>query len=175
MLHRLFLLAIPSMIGCSAAEAARPEGWVVAEWHSVEQMYRLDPVCEDVRVYGNGQVEARFHTTGELSRWKEFASRDRRFTLSLRQREELVRLLRRAREWRDDPPERTSFICRLFDSGEPCFRDEVELKYAPAPGLEWEHQHSLFDLLGDRCDLDLAFRSHLGTIDAFFRELIWKD
>ena len=129
MIRRAALISVFLLIGCSAIETAKDGRRIMAEWHTSDRAFRLDPVREDVLVFDDGRVEARFHTTGVLSGWKEFATRQRRFFLSPVQRDSLVRLMRDLDQGRRAPDEHNGRICLLADRGEPWFSTETVIRY----------------------------------------------
>ena len=175
MIRRAALISLLLLIGCSAVETAEDGRRIIAEWHTSDRAFRLDPVREDVLVFDDGRVEARFHTTGVLSGWKEFATRRRRYFLSPFQRDALVRLMRDLDQWRRAPDEHSGRICLLADRGEPWFSTETVIRYRPAPGLEWEVRRSWTDEDWSPWRMNEDLRRRLESVDAFFRELLWKD
>ena len=158
--------------GCSTASVQdrRP----IAEWHTSSKSYRLAPVREEVKIFDDGFVEARFETSGELSAWKEFAPRERRFVLTAPHRDSLVRLLRDLGEVRNDW-EDTGRVCVLVDPGPPPYERVAVIRYAPVPGVEWEVRRSDSDVFWGFQRMSPELRRRADAVDAFFRELLWKD
>jgi hypothetical protein len=154
----------------STGVADRP----IVEWHASEQAYQRDPLREEVLVWADGRIEARFETSGELSRWKEFEPKERRVVLTSWQMDQLFVLLSQVRFLQCESAEPIRGGCPL-EPRDPDLVREVLLVYSPRPGLRRELRRCWEDGALDRLEFTPECYARLKRLDGFFQELLWKD
>ena len=163
-----------ALSGCAAGTELSNDGRVIAEWHSSDRVSTLDPIREDVVVCEDGSVHVRGETSSALRGLREFAPQDRRFILNQSQQEIFSRLMRDLDAARA-VPQRYYRICVLIDWREPELETKVVLRYRPATGTEWEVTRRWVDGDLEPASMSDELRAHLGQVDAFFRDLIWRN